>query len=353
MVEVPARSTRRRRARSHILHFLQARLDGWRKRSNRLSNDAAPSGKAPQELLWLHDAPLFIDRKQVEAFFDAIVRPKGRLEETTLTLSTERVREISAAMEIEGGLEVGDLAALLTGLVGFKPSLKGTGGGDLTDTRSEGQGFESTIREISTPERQLSLLVGHYLLNHPNRLFLPGPVALARWRKPEVIASVPRALVFLDLPSRDEAARDSLPRTKFIPMAAEFADGTVDPLFTKILAQNGERSPEYPDESEKTRTPAEYQSYWKWFDRHFSARRMMEIIENAATSHGGRISWIDYRVPLTAEGDTLHLHIAPNADYDTGVFAYNLIKRGYAHGMRLVGTLKSGPDMNVLAIYEK
>ena len=29
------------------------------------------------------------------------------------------------------------------------------------------------------------------------------------------------------------------------------------------------------------------------------------------------------------------------------------IKRGYKHGIRLVGTLKSEPDMNVLAIYER
>ena len=67
----------------------------------------------------------------------------------------------------------------------------------------------------------------------------------------------------------------------------------------------------------------------------------------------GRIRWIDYRVPLTKDGDTLHLHISPTETYDTGVFAYNFIKRGHKHGLRLVGTLKSEPDMNVLAIYDK
>jgi hypothetical protein len=45
--------------------------------------------------------------------------------------------------------------------------------------------------------------------------------------------------------------------------------------------------------------------------------------------------------------------MVPAATYDTGTFAYNFIKRGYKHGIRLVGTLKSEPDMNVLAIYEK
>lgn len=78
----------------------------------------------------------------------------------------------------------------------------------------------------------------------------------------------------------------------------------------------------------------------------------MVVVENAA-SKNGRIKWIDYRLPISHEGDTIHLHVCPNGDYDTGVFAYNLIKRGFKHGLRLVGTLKSEPDMNVLAIFEK
>ena len=43
--------------------------------------------------------------------------------------------------------------------------------------------------------------------------------------------------------------------------------------------------------------------------------------------------------------------VAPR--FSLGYFAYNFIKRGFKHGLRLVGTLKSEPDMNVLAIYEK
>jgi hypothetical protein len=72
-----------------------------------------------------------------------------------------------------------------------------------------------------------------------------------------------------------------------------------------------------------------------------------------ASAELGRIQWIDYRVPVTAEGDTLHLHVCAEGKFDTGVFAYNFVKRGYKHGLRLVGTLKSEPDMDVLAIYEK
>ena len=53
------------------------------------------------------------------------------------------------------------------------------------------------------------------------------------------------------------------------------------------------------------------------------------------------------------EGDTLHLHVCPHGKSDTGTLAYNLIKRGFKHGLRIVGTLELEPDMNVLAIYEK
>jgi hypothetical protein len=39
-------------------------------------------------------------------------------------------------------------------------------------------------------------------------------------------------------------------------------------------------------------------------------------------------------------------------DYDTGVFAYNFIRRGERYGLRIVGSLKSKPALNVLAAYE-
>jgi hypothetical protein len=40
-------------------------------------------------------------------------------------------------------------------------------------------------------------------------------------------------------------------------------------------------------------------------------------------------------------------------DYDTGVFAYNFIRRGERYGLRIMGSLKSQPALNVLAAYEK
>jgi hypothetical protein len=37
----------------------------------------------------------------------------------------------------------------------------------------------------------------------------------------------------------------------------------------------------------------------------------------------------------------------------TAVFAYGIIRRGERFGLRIVGSLKSQPALNVLAIYEK
>lgn len=54
-----------------------------------------------------------------------------------------------------------------------------------------------------------------------------------------------------------------------------------------------------------------------------------------------------------ATGEDLNLHVDAYGDYDTGVFAYNLSRRGWRFGLRIVGSLKSQPGPNVLAIYEK
>jgi hypothetical protein len=66
---------------------------------------------------------------------------------------------------------------------------------------------------------------------------------------------------------------------------------------------------------------------------------------------GGRPRWIAYGMILGG-GKTLHLDVSARGDYETGVFAYNFIRRGERYGMRIVGSLKSQPAVNVLAAYE-
>jgi hypothetical protein len=59
-----------------------------------------------------------------------------------------------------------------------------------------------------------------------------------------------------------------------------------------------------------------------------------------------------YRVTFST-GQTLYLHVAAHGDYDTGVFAYHIIWREERYGLRIVGSLKSQPSLNFLAIYGK
>lgn len=91
--------------------------------------------------------------------------------------------------------------------------------------------------------------------------------------------------------------------------------------------------------------------YWRWFDEHWNAMKVLAALEKA-TSKTGRPRWVNYRVPVQ-DGLTLHLNVVGYGNYDTGIFAYSLIRRGYRHGVRIVGTVRSEPGLNVMAIYDK
>jgi len=158
----------------------------------------------------------------------------------------------------------------------------------------------------------------------------------------------PRAIAYLDLP----------PRTKLIPTAAEFANGTIELLYEDLVGrvtndQGAGPWRRYPDDSKLAPEVLQKQrrDYWASFDDRFNATQAMLVIE-AAAKRNGRIHWIDFRMPLDEEGNTLHLHVVPSGRWDAGVFGYNFVRRAYKHGIRIVGTLKSEPDMNVLAIYD-
>jgi hypothetical protein len=325
---------------------------------NTEKQDNTPSDglKLWPSLLWLADAPLFIDEKLVDRFYDAIVQPQGEQMSTTLEVSEEKTNKLSATLEL--GVKVSP-SSLLTSLSHFLPFLSVEAHGDATGSAEHGsaktQSRSIELHTIKTPQRQLVNLALHYLINQPERMYLKGDPADTSWREPQFIAAVPRAIVFLDLPGQDAQA-DSVAMsvtTKLIPMAAEFSNGNVIRLFDQMRSQNGRESPPpHPSSHDPATQQSARQQYWQWFDTNFNATQAMEIIEDAASSNG-RIRWIDFRLPISSDGGTLHLHLCPAEAYDTGSFAYQLVKRGFKHGLRIVGTLKSEPDLNVLAIYEK
>lgn len=308
----------------------------------------------PDKFTWLLDSPLFIDADQVGRFYDAVARPVTKGGAVTLEITDETVTDLKGKLGIEAGLTPGQFAGMLAPLLAIvKPEIKGSGEVEGERKSTKGGSYSYELAAVDTPQSQLEALTLFYLGKYTKRLFFPESPGQADWRAAISISGVPRPLVFLNLPGHEEAIAKGLKETKLIPTAAEFQNGKIDLIYPKLLATNGERPPTYPEEAgtpEELR--AERMKYWGWFDKNFSATRAMKVIENAATENG-RIRWIDYRIPLTSEGDTLHLHLRPAGNYDTGVLAYNFVKRGFKHGVRLIGTLKSEPDMNVLAVYEK
>jgi hypothetical protein len=310
-------------------------------------------GKAllPTHLHWLADVPLFIDAGQLAQFHDAVVRPEHREGATTLEITNDVITALSGELGLAGEVEPTDLLEKLSTFLPFlKVKIAAEGKGQVNRQKEKRDSRTIELRPIETPQRQLEHLVLHYLFNHRERLFLVDEPSSIEWREPETILRVPRAMVFLDLPGQQH---DGGSHTKVIPTAAEFADGQVELIFERLCRKDGQRPPSYPEQRTSEKSLRELrQEYWQWFDENYSPTQAMIAVEEAASRHG-RILWIDYRLPLNAEGETLHLHVCPGGHYNTGTFAYNLIKRGYKHGLRIIGTLKSEPDLNVLAVYEK
>ena len=287
----------------------------------------------PNELLWLLDAPLFIDEFLVEAFYDAILRPE--LDVTALELSS------GISNQFGGGLSFG---ALVPGL-GVSAS--------AATTRTRGESAE--YRVVSNPYRHLLSLALHYHKNIPQRMRIAtyaetkGTYQVAEtdepaWSDQSFISDVPRALLLIDLP----------PGTKIIPAAAEVAGADVYPLFEKLrehfVTQSHTPAPPYPGGGPQYAN--ERRKYWEWFSENFDETIAMVTVEKAVK--GRPLNWIAYRVALPGVGEPfLHLWVAGRGRFDTGTFAYNFVKRGFKHGLRVVGTLKSEPDLNVLAVFEK
>jgi hypothetical protein len=206
------------------------------------------------------------------------------------------------------------------------------------------QGGQSiTLQPISSAARQLVQLSLHYLVNQPERICVVGqdtPLPAA-----EAIAASPRMIAFVDVP----------PGTRFLPQAAELNDGRVvtffSPLIEKLKRDGGTLPAAYPDSTATDAGRRQRDAHWNWFADHWNADKAVQVVEDVIGA-GGRPRWIGYRMTFGG-GTALHLDLAARGDYDTGVFAYNFIRRGERYGLRIVGSLKSQPALNVLAAYEK
>src|SRR5258706_10685444 len=80
----------------------------------------------PNQLVWLADAPLFIDEDQVARFYDAVVHPESTQGVTTLEVTREKADKIGAKLGVEASVAMTSLASLLAPVFAFiKPEVKG------------------------------------------------------------------------------------------------------------------------------------------------------------------------------------------------------------------------------------
>jgi hypothetical protein len=293
---------------------------------------AIPTSGGP-DLSWLADAPVFVDSLQIGAFYDAVVGPAFKTVQLQVTASqTEQ-------------LEKSSCGSLGTGLPALFPWLKGEASVTAQRTRSRGRQEDRALVlvPVETAARQLVQLSLHYLVNQANRICavaqgsgLPG--------KDDISAS-PRMIAFIDV----------LPGAMFLPQAAELDDGRVITFFERLIEKLrrdvDDHPPDHPGPTSTAEGEAQRDAHWKWYADRWNVDEAVKVIEEAIGA-GGRPRWVDYRMTFSTD-EVLHLHVDAHGDYDTGVFAYNLLRRGQRYGLRIVGSLKSQPAVNVLAIYEK
>lgn len=314
--------------------------------SKQLTFGETPEGRS---LAWLADAPMFIDGEQVTALYNAVAKPE--YENGTITVSLKNLR--SGKVEGEGALEtqIGVASWVKVKTIfpfldaNVKGSVKATVGGELGKEEEN----QVELRPIETPQRQLVQLALHYLTNLAHRTRIVTKPAETDWLEATFVTTLPRGLVFVEF----------APKTRFVPMAAELDNGKIATIYSDLVNSfvgPKERPPQYPepayyvDQDEKL--TADREEYWNFFEKHFSSTLAMEAIESKV-SQGGLLRWIDYRVPLGPGMPCLHLHISGRGQYHTGTFAYQLVKPGFKHGLRIVGTMKSEPAMNLMAIFER
>ncbi|WP_353646280.1 hypothetical protein [Mesorhizobium sp. WSM2239] len=287
---------------------------------------------------------MFIDERSVDRLFGAIVQPEYILLHSSET--AQKGHTEARGDEAEGSGEV-SLPAF------FKLGTKAKITGNITDATSHTA--QITKQFVYSSEQRLQDVVVAYKEMYPERVLFskaaqPTLTSLAGtsmdWMKAEALLDEPgvRPLLFIDLE----------PRVEILPMAGETGDGKTILIFESMierLKKDGIAIPDFPDDRAAD-AEVQKECYWDALVRSYSNRVALESIENAF-KNGQRIDWIDYRLKLATRAIPVHLHFAPAGRFPTGVFAYNLVRRGYKVGLRIVGQLKKGCDINVLALYER
>ncbi|RZH68712.1 hypothetical protein [Natrinema altunense] len=178
---------------------------------------------------WLLDAPHFIDDKRINSFYDAVIRPKAKIEESiTITVQKEDVKEIKKEFGIGIEIQPPDIINMVT------PFLRAGGGQTGSYTRFGRRKNEIRLNEINTPQRQLIQLLLQYFIKHPDRIgVVQNRLSQDGWYvNPERIRKPPKQLILLDLPPKNVVVDTPRPETMLIPTSAEFTNGEIVKLYT-------------------------------------------------------------------------------------------------------------------------
>lgn len=295
---------------------------------------------------FLADAPLFIDSNLVERMYDSIFRPEFEVATRTKASGNTRSKELSNEISGAGELSIPTFIKIsATDKINYKSGETGTNNESLTETY------------VQSPERRLEKLINLYIYSYPERLFLINSdlISIADisgkvidWKNMDEILDNGgiRPLVVLDLKAN----------SRVIPMAAECDKGGDVEIYKKLIEKIDPEKiliPEYPKFG-SLNYDALIKEYFEALHEEFDSSHAMRIVENS-TTQGGKIDWIDFRLVGFKDNEVipLHLHCSPRGKYPTGTFAYQFIRRAEKYGVRIVGTLKKGHDINALAIYER
>lgn len=315
-------------------------------------------------LSWLHDRPLFFDKQGVEILYDALLRPEYRLQSVSRSVSqAEQVTKgVEGSVEMSASTDIGLLGKFVPGL---DLSATLSGGAQAADSKENANTEQWQYVPVENPYRQLIWLTWHYHKEFQQRFKLvhaQNTDELEGMFAKDFSQALPPALVFLEIPGESEAGAGPA----IIPTACEtiWPDESikVQPVYSLIMNALSNRAlgqstpatialPEYPDGFEEE-IQSKRKAYWDWFSEHYSAQVTMVELEKALAGVR-RIRRIDYRVGLGSGVPSCHLQICPSPDDSVMTFAYSMIKRGHKHGLRIVGLLRSEPDIQVLAVFER
>lgn len=321
---------------------------------------------ALQRLWFLADTPLFVDNVLVSRLYDAVFRPEVELAARSEATTREVAAKVAGGAKASAEIEVKPPFLSLFGLdvakakAGFDASVSGEGA-----TRRASTGTNS-YTAVKSAERYLEKVVSLYAEKYGRRMFwissdlksgqsLHEPGREQTWKEMEsqLDQPGPRPLVVLDLAEG----------SKLMPMFGELTNGKGCELLKNFLEFREKRRedaprPTYPRSSMSAEEQASARrEYWLHVLRRFDSQDVLNAIEEATGAEKARFDWIDFRALIdlaqTGMNEPPHLHFMPRGEYSTGTFAYQLVRRGSRYGVRIIGTLKRGQDINVLAVYER